>query len=270
MKRLERLKPLELLEFPKQSDDFSGDAKFAFGNRDRAVFFIFRLERDDAVFFVEPFECRFAFDHGADDLAILRRCLLLDDHPVAVHDAGADHAVALDLQSKLFSAAHVAGDRQQPFGIFFAQEWFASGHSAEHRDIPGSAQNRFAQSIDDFEGAFADPANVAFLFQSFQMIGDAVGRSDFELLADLGDRRREAFFSNRLEKEIVDRLLPVGQRREHDAYILKIFSVVKIRRYRSKSSSCSNGSLNANHVGQGIFERLELLKRLERMEQSNG
>src|SRR4026208_1723690 len=64
------------------------------------------------------------------------------------------------------------------------------------------------------------------------MIVDAVGGSNFELLADLGDRRREAFFPNRLEEEIVDRLLPVGQRREHDAYILKIFSVVKARQTR--------------------------------------
>ncbi len=44
--------------------------------------------------------------------------LLLHDHPVAVHDAGADHAVAFDLQRKPFSAAHVVGDSQHALRCF--------------------------------------------------------------------------------------------------------------------------------------------------------
>jgi hypothetical protein len=39
------------------------------------------------------------------------------------------------------------------------------------------------------------------------MVGNAVGRGDLELLADLGDRRGKALFSNGLEQEIVDRFL---------------------------------------------------------------
>ena len=187
---------------------------------------IFRLERDHAVFFVEPFERRLAVDHGADDLAVFRRALLLDDHPVAVQDAGADHAVALDLQGEKLAAAHVAGNRQQPFDIFFAEKRLTGGHPAKQRDIPGSAQNRFAQGIDDFEGALADSADVAFFLQSFQMIGDAVGRSDFELLADLGDRRREAAFANGFQQKVLNRFLSVRQRRQHEPCILKIISVV--------------------------------------------
>ncbi len=58
------------------------------------------------------------------------------------------------------------------------------------------------------------------------MIGDAVGRGDFELSADLLNRRREALFPNGLEQEIVDRLLPGSQRWQHGSGILKIYSVV--------------------------------------------
>jgi len=58
------------------------------------------------------------------------------------------------------------------------------------------------------------------------MIGNAVGRGYFELLADLVDLRRKAFLPNGLEQKIVDRFLPIGERWKHKNYILKIISVV--------------------------------------------
>ncbi len=103
-----------------------------------------------------------------------------------------------------------------PFDVFFAEKRLAGRHPAQDRHLACGGQNRLAQSIDDLDGAFADPADVAFLFQRFQMIGNAVGRGDLELPADLVDRRRKAFLANGLEQKIVDRFLPVGERRKHE------------------------------------------------------
>ena len=122
-----------------------------------------------------------------------------------------DHAVAFDLQRKLFSTAHVIGNSQKPLDVFFAEKRLAGRHSTKHRHFSGSRQNRLAQRIGDLDGALTDPADVAFFLQRFQMIGDAVGRGYFELLADLVDRRRKAFLPNGLEQKIVDRFLPIGK-----------------------------------------------------------
>ena len=101
------------------------------------VFFVFRFERNHAVFFEEAFQRRFAVDQRADDLAVFRRALLLHDHPVAVHDTGADHAVAFDLQRKRSPLPMSSGIVIIPFDIFFAEKRFAGGHLAQDRHIAG-------------------------------------------------------------------------------------------------------------------------------------
>src|SRR5687768_10454544 len=70
------------------------------------------------------------------------------------------------------------------------------------------------------------------------MVGNAVGRSDLELFADLGDRRGEALFPNGLEQEIVDRFLPVGERGQHEkTYTENDFSSQEAARSASSSRS---------------------------------
>ena len=98
------LEPLNTspLEFSEQPDDPPGDTELSFRDYDRGVFFVLRFERDHAVFLKEALQGRFAVDQRADDLAVFGRALLLYDHPVAVHDADADHAVACDLERECF------------------------------------------------------------------------------------------------------------------------------------------------------------------------
>lgn len=104
-----------------------------------------------------------------------------------------------------------ARNRQKPFGVFLAKKRLAGGNPAQHRHFAGGIQNRFAQSVGNFDRQYPNPANVALFLQDFQMIGDTVNRGDLKLLADLGDRWRETLLANRLKEEFVDRLLPAGQ-----------------------------------------------------------
>jgi hypothetical protein len=134
------------LELPHQPHYLAQDAEFSSRDRDRSVFFILRFECDDTVFSIETLQGRFTFDQGADDLAVLRRPLLLHNHTVAVQDTGVDHAVAFDLQGEKFSRPHIIGDGQKPFDVFFAEKGFARGDSAHDRDVANRRQNRLADS----------------------------------------------------------------------------------------------------------------------------
>ena len=58
------------------------------------------------------------------------------------------------------------------------------------------------------------------------MIKDATGRSYLESFADLRDRWGVTLLANGDGKEIVDLFLPIGERNEHEARLLKLFLVV--------------------------------------------
>src|SRR5207247_9798826 len=95
--------PCDSLKLPHQPNHLAQDAEFSGRDGDRSIFFVLRFEGDDAVFFIETLQGRFALDQGADDLAVLRRPLLLHNHTVAIQDAGADHAVSFDLEGEKLS-----------------------------------------------------------------------------------------------------------------------------------------------------------------------
>src|SRR4030095_6057435 len=88
--------------------------------------------------------------------------------------------------------------------------------------VAGGAQNRLTQSIDDLDRPLADPADIALFLQGLQVIGNAVGRGDLKLPADLRDRRGKTLFPNGLEQEIVDRFLPGSQRGKHESLYTEI------------------------------------------------
>jgi hypothetical protein len=213
------------LKFSEQPNHPSDNPKLALRDGDRRVLLVLRFERDHTVFLEEAFQRRLALDQRAHDVAIFRLALLLNDHPVAVQDTRIDHAVAFDSQGKGFSAAHVLGNSQISFEVFFTEQRFTGGHLAQNWHIPGGADRRVPERIDDLDGALAYTADVTLFLQGLQMIGDAVGRSDSELSADFLNRRREAFFPNGLEQKIVDRFLPIGERGQHEVrYTEFIFS----------------------------------------------
>jgi hypothetical protein len=58
------------------------------------------------------------------------------------------------------------------------------------------------------------------------MIKDATGRRYFEFAADLRDRGCVTVLANAYGQEIVDLFLPIGERDEHEARLLKVFLVV--------------------------------------------
>src|SRR2546427_7642161 len=51
-----------------------------------------------------------------------------------------------------FSTAHVRGNDQNAFDVFFAQKGSAGGHPAQNRHFSSGGENRLAQSIEDFDG----------------------------------------------------------------------------------------------------------------------
>ena len=58
------------------------------------------------------------------------------------------------------------------------------------------------------------------------MIKDATGRSYLKSFADLRDRWGVTLLANGDGKEIVNLFLPIGERNEHEARLLKLFLVV--------------------------------------------
>src|SRR5262245_22616063 len=169
------------LEFPHQPHDSADNPKLSLSHCDRSVLFILRFERDDTVFFIKTLQGRFTFNQGADDLTIVRRPLLLHDHTVAVQDTDVDHAVSFDLQGKQFSRPHIVGDGQKPFDVFFAEKRLAGGDSAHDRDVTNRWQNRLADGGYNLDGPLADSADITFLFQRLEVIGNAIGRGDLKL-----------------------------------------------------------------------------------------
>jgi hypothetical protein len=94
--------------------------------------------------------------------------------------------------------------------VFFTVKRFSRRDSSQNRHFANGYKRCFAQGVGDFDGAFADAADVALLLQGLQMIGHAVSRGDLKSGADLRDRRRIAFLTNDAQKEVIDLFLPGG------------------------------------------------------------
>ena len=77
-----------------------------------------------------------AFDHGHDDVAVLRRILLVDEDVVAVEDACVDHRLAVHREHEVRSPAdEPAGHREAVFDVLFGEDGRAGGDAADDGQI---------------------------------------------------------------------------------------------------------------------------------------
>src|SRR3954468_24248290 len=194
-----------------------------------------RLEPDAVSFGVVALHRGLVLDHRHHDLAGPCLQLLADEDVVAVEDAVADHRVAGDAQREHLPSAIAeqhAVDANVVGDVLVREDRRAGRDLPDHRHLdrlaladggelppadPGDAPAAGASAVDDAEGAALQLAahQVALPFERLEMIVDAVGGADPEVLADLADGRPVSLVLDALLDEGEDLFLALGQRLGH-------------------------------------------------------
>ena len=78
-------------------------------------------------------------DEGDDNGAVFGRLAALDEDRVAIHDAGFDHRITLDLKREMLARADHAGREGEAVGLMLdGGDGYAGSDPAEHRHINGA------------------------------------------------------------------------------------------------------------------------------------
>lgn len=171
------------------------------------------------MFAVKAFDGDFVFDDSDDDIAVFGIFLLTDKEEIAFEDGVVDHGAATDFEGKDFFLGDIAKesgvDEKGFFGFFDARDRGSSGDGAEDRDTEGGGGGGvdFFTVEEGGECASAEVAfaEVAFFFEGFEVIVDAVGGGDIEMVTDFAESGGIAVLFDGVDDEVVDHLLAFGE-----------------------------------------------------------